>query len=169
MEYENSLMKKDLSIILKINEKMNYADITKVQKVHDEIIQKGMFKTNLGTRYIERLKQIIADIYNDKCIFCGKTIANTEDTVLCDECLKKYEKVIDEKLQTSSPDSSKENIQLDFSKGKAGKTAIPKAESKDSKKYLFVGIIGVVILISIISAIGIDKIYQTAICTERHK
>ncbi|MCI5586869.1 MAG: hypothetical protein MR384_03155 [Lachnospiraceae bacterium] len=90
MADNKEFMKKDLSLIIQIDNKMHYNDISQVQKIRDTIISKNVFKTNLGKRYVNKLEQIIQRQNTNKCLFCGNNITNPNDTVICEVCSSKF-------------------------------------------------------------------------------
>ena len=106
MADEKELMKKDLSLIIQIDSKMRYNDIQNVQKIHDAITQKNMFQTNLGKRYVNKLKQIIQGQNPGNCIFCGKGVTNPNNTVMCEECSSKFIKKPTNTAQTTPQNAS---------------------------------------------------------------
>lgn len=90
MADEKELMKKDLLLIIQIDNKLQYHDIASVQKIYNATIQKSIFKTNLGKRYINKLEQIINGTDAGKCVFCGKALQDSGKTVICIDCASKY-------------------------------------------------------------------------------
>lgn len=164
MDDDKIQMKKDLALILKIDKKMNYSDIGNVQKIHDEIVQKDLFQTALGTRYVRKLEKIATGTSTNQCLFCGKSIPKPNNTVLCDECLKKFTKPTNQNLHTASNTSVHETTQTNNNgeKGNKATFAEEQAESspKKSLKNVFIGIAALFIVFSIISAIGIGKIFS---------
>ena len=160
MDNEKALMKKDLALILKIDSKMNYNDIENVKKIHDVIIEREMFHTALGTRYIKKLEQIIKEAPNDKCLFCGKQIDNPNKTVLCTDCTAKFIKptVPKEQSNTSSTTVKDEATPVQLEK-KQDDTASTKSPKTKSKKKIIVGAIIIVLVLGILSAIGFGRVF----------
>ena len=89
------LMKKDLAYILQLNKKINYDNITEVKKARNMVLQKNLFKTPLGQKYIRRLEQISSGITSDKCVLCGNDLDNS--SLICTQCLSKYKDAPDKK------------------------------------------------------------------------
>lgn len=83
------LLRKDLTNVLRLNEKIDYDNLEEVQKVYNMVIQKNLFKTALGQKYIKRLEQIInkTDQF-DQCLLCKNDQDNL--SLVCTQCLKKY-------------------------------------------------------------------------------
>lgn len=106
MADEKELMKKDLSLIIQIDSKMHYNDIQNVQKIYEAITQKNMFQTSLGKRYVNKLKQIIQGENTGNCIFCGKSVTNPNNTVMCEECSSKFIKKPTDTTQATSQNAS---------------------------------------------------------------
>ncbi len=62
MEDEKTLLKKDLAVILKIDQRIDYGNVENIRKIHDTIVEREMFHTALGTRYINRLEQVLQEM-----------------------------------------------------------------------------------------------------------
>ncbi|MFU0828915.1 MAG: hypothetical protein ACFWTJ_15535 [Lachnoclostridium sp.] len=87
MTEDKALIKKDLVLILKLDSKLNYEDIGEVKQVHAAAVNRKLFSTSVGQRYLNKLNQIINGIGKEECLFCGGT-TNT-DSVVCASCLNK--------------------------------------------------------------------------------
>lgn len=107
MTDEKDLIKKDLCLITQIDNKLHYNDILTVQKIYDAVTQKGMFKTSLGKRYVNKLEQIINGTDAVKCILCGKSLQAPKKTVICIDCANRYVK---RPNTTSDKQAAKQNI-----------------------------------------------------------
>lgn len=82
-------LKKDLVYILQLNSQIQYDNKLNVQQAHDMVMQKKLFKTVLGQKYVKRLEQLIngTDALH-KCVLCGNDLDNA--TLVCMDCLAKY-------------------------------------------------------------------------------
>lgn len=89
MERDLSLLKKDLSVILHLNKKINYQDKNQVQDIHNAVLQKQLFQTSLGEKFITRLEYILMDAPNHKCLLCEKE--NELNGIICLSCIDKYQ------------------------------------------------------------------------------
>lgn len=170
MEDEKLLMKKDLSLIIQLDAKLDYQDKVSVKKIYDAAISKDMFKSPLGIRYIKKLEQIINEKDSSKCIICAKVNANASQSVLCNDCKSKLGlNKVNEKITT--PDRGKNelkhtNTDVRNNTVEGTKENIEyRVESKDNenssgsnKKGIIFGIIALVAIIAIISAIGLGTI-----------
>lgn len=119
MAEDKMLVKKDLALILKINQKLSYDNISAVQKVHDTLLQKQLFHSSLGKRYINKLERVIQGEDTDKCLFCGKI--NISKTAICEECLSRFQpaQVKKEQQETAAfPEEKKKSIEMDLEKNK---------------------------------------------------
>lgn len=168
MEAEKTLMKKDLALILKIDKRMVYGDIENVKKIHDAILERGMFHTVLGTRYIKKLEQILQGMDSSKCLFCGKQIENPNKTVLCNECTEKFMKpssqseqtksdTVISKVEKSSVKTEKESVSTKADDKNIPSTAT--SEKTKSKKKIIIGVIITLFIIGMLSAIGFGKVF----------
>lgn len=82
-------IKKDITYILQLNNQIQYHNKKEVKRAHDMVIEKQLFKTVLGQKYLVRLEQIIDGTENSySCVLCGKDLDNS--TLVCSGCLEKY-------------------------------------------------------------------------------
>lgn len=82
-------IKKDITYILQLNNQIQYHNKKDVKRAHDMVIDKQLFKTVLGQKYLVRLEQIIDGTENSySCVLCGKDLDNS--TLVCSGCLEKY-------------------------------------------------------------------------------
>lgn len=78
---------KDIKMIYSIHSRMDYKNMAEVGKVCNKLIERDEFTSEIGSRYISKLSDIMLETDNAECIFCH-TI-NTESPVICDVCAKK--------------------------------------------------------------------------------
>ena len=88
---DKELIKRDLSLILQLNAKLHYNNKEELKMTYNMLQQKNAFKTALGQKYLRRLAQIVNGINtSQQCILCGNNLDNP--SVICTNCLKKYQK-----------------------------------------------------------------------------
>lgn len=122
-ENDREAIKKDLVMILNLNSKLNYEKKDDIKKIHSAIMQKNMFKTALGMKYVKRLEQIGNGTDRFKgCVLCGSDLDNK--SLVCTGCAKKYQAVqsLTEK-PSQAPDKST-NYQKQFSQASEWSSAI---------------------------------------------
>lgn len=87
----NSLefIKKDITYILQLNKQIQYSNKNDVKRAHNMILDKNLFNTALGQKYVARLEHIIDGTENSyTCVLCGRDLDNS--TLVCGRCLEKY-------------------------------------------------------------------------------
>jgi len=89
MDENRKALRKGLQLILQLDAKMKYANISDVKKIHAAIGEKNILHTQLGKRYTLRLQQIVEGTANSTCIFCGKEASLK--SVLCATCRAKVQ------------------------------------------------------------------------------
>lgn len=97
-----SQVKKDLGLILHLNSKLDYSNTNQVQDVHNGALQKQLFQSSLGQKFITKLEYILMGSDDRSCIFCGKPSDNPG--IICSSCLAKYQPK-DEASPTSKLDT----------------------------------------------------------------
>lgn len=91
MTDDKELIRKDLTIILKLDSQIDYSQKMIVEKYYKDIMAKGLFTTPLGQRYMRRLEQIInGEASYSKCLFCNSQTQG--NTVICPACMDKFKK-----------------------------------------------------------------------------
>lgn len=86
-------IKKDITYILQLNKQIQYHNKNDVKRAHNMVLEKKLFKTALGQKYVSRLKQIIYGTENSyACVLCGKDLDNS--TLVCGRCLEKYKLMV---------------------------------------------------------------------------
>lgn len=112
-DHDKDLIKKDLLYILQLNAKIHYENSAEVQKTYDLALQKNLFQTLLGQKYLKRLRQIAdgTDI-SDNCVLCGNDLDNS--SLICSTCLSKY-KFTAAKKETTTAVKAKHDVQQDSS------------------------------------------------------
>ncbi len=84
-----AFVKKDITYILQLNKQIQYHNKNDVKRAHDMAIEKQLFRTVLGQKYLVRLEQIINGTENSyACVLCGKDLDNS--TLVCGRCQEKY-------------------------------------------------------------------------------
>lgn len=165
MAEDKSLLKKDLMLILKLNSKLHYDDITEVKKVHNVIKQKNMFETSVGQRYIRRLEQIIQGESTDKCLFCGKNGAS--NSVMCLDCLAKLQPSRAAKTseaaeitpETKTSETAETTDVTNTSAMSKKENVAQEPKKTDNRKNIIIGSVIVVMVLAVLVAIGLDKIF----------
>lgn len=89
MTEDKEALKKDLRLILRMDEKLNYKDKDAVKMIYDAIQERKALTTKVGQRYVSRLEQILAGEENTKCIFCGEE--TNASSVICPQCIPKIQ------------------------------------------------------------------------------
>lgn len=158
MADDKVLLKKDLALIIKLNSKLHYDNIDEVQKIYQTLVEKNMFVSSLGQRYLKKLEVIIQGANNNTCLLCGKS--STTKSVICSECLTKLQPTTEnitkaEQIQ-SIQNTAKEKIAP--YKEKAETVEGIKVEKKDKKIDIkkTIAIIGVAVLLI---SIGLDMVF----------
>lgn len=83
------LVKKDLSIILQANSKLNYQKKEDVKKMYTILSAKKVFRTPLGLKYMKCLRQISSRTDTlRKCVLCAGELDNS--SLVCTKCIRKY-------------------------------------------------------------------------------
>lgn len=82
-------LKKDITYILQLNKQIQYHNKNDVERAHNLVLEKKLFKTALGQKYVTRLEQIIDETeFSYACVLCGKDLDNS--TLVCNRCMGKY-------------------------------------------------------------------------------
>jgi hypothetical protein len=84
---DKALIKKDMVLILKLDSKLNYKDIGEVKQIHATAVNRKLFSTSEGQRYLNKLNHIINGVGKEGCLFCGGT--TNSDSVVCASCLNR--------------------------------------------------------------------------------
>lgn len=85
---DKGLMQKDLKLILRIRQKLDYQNTDSVKDIYERLVKENMFKTQLGDDFLSRLKSIIeGEEKSDLCYLCKKNIADNH--AVCPSCLEK--------------------------------------------------------------------------------
>ena len=111
MAEDKTLLKKDLGLIIRLNSKLHYNNIEEVKKIYQTLVEKNMFVSSLGQRYLKKLELIIQGKNNNTCLFCGKQC--TAQSVICSECLAKMQPQNETKSQTEKVSTEKEAVVRD--------------------------------------------------------
>ena len=101
MDENKELLKKDLQIILQLDSKMNYANIDAVKKVYTHIVEKEIFRSSLGQRYLKKLEGIISGKNTNTCVFCSKDL--TDGKIICGNCLDKLTHIDSSRKEETVP------------------------------------------------------------------
>lgn len=89
MAMDRELLKKELSYILQLNAKTRYESQKNVQTMHDMVVQKNLFQTTLGQKYVSRLAaRASGHDASTQCVLCKNTLDNPG--LVCGHCLIKY-------------------------------------------------------------------------------
>lgn len=89
MPDNKELIKKDLVFILRLNAAIHYDNPAEVKRVYDMVLQKKLFKTALGQKYVKRLEQMISKTaVSHDCVLCRDDLDNS--SLICSRCLAKY-------------------------------------------------------------------------------
>lgn len=108
MDNNKDLIKKDLGYILQLNAKLHYDNPAEVQKTHDKVLQKNLFKTDLGQKYVKRLEDIINGATgSNQCVLCRNGLDNP--TLVCKQCLEKF-KFTPDKKETDLPEKEELDV-----------------------------------------------------------
>jgi len=83
---ESELQKRDIKMIVKMSQKMDYGNPEEVKRLHDVVIQKKVFQTEFGENFIQRLGLIATGGENPAtCVLCGKKTDG--NPVICKACM----------------------------------------------------------------------------------
>ncbi len=86
---ERQRMKKDLEMVLRLNNTLDYDNREDVEKNYNRILQERLFQTSLGERYTKKLeKMVYGAAPPQNCIFCKGIRDNA--SVICDKCQTLY-------------------------------------------------------------------------------
>ena len=86
---ERQRMKKDLEMVLRLNNTLDYDNREDVEKNYNRILQERLFQTSLGERYTKKLEKIVYGAAPPQnCIFCKGIRDNA--SVICDKCRTFY-------------------------------------------------------------------------------
>jgi energy-coupling factor transporter transmembrane protein EcfT len=163
MDEDKTLLKKDLALILKLNSKLHYDDIAKIQKIRDEIIQHNLLTTSLGKRYLKKLEQILQETNAYSCLFCGTQ--TTSESIICKDCLSKLQrpaaKENDEPKKNNTPTESIASVKKVNSVNNIESKLVTdnKESKKNNKKTIIIGAAILIAVIAIISVIGLNTIF----------
>lgn len=101
-ENNQELIKKDLIYILQLNTKTNYKNPAEVQRTRNYALQKNLFRTTLGQRYMKRLEQLIDGVSaSNNCFLCNNALDNS--SLVCTSCLTKYKLTPTKQENTATP------------------------------------------------------------------
>lgn len=165
VENNQELIKKDLVYILQLNTKTNYKNPAEVQKIRNYALQRNLFKTTLGQRYMKRLEMLISGVSaSNNCVLCNKALDNS--SLVCTSCLTKY-KLPPAKKENIITQPQKENNTEQRGSVTSGQTsavqhavnreqniaAPPKAKTKKkiSKKTIIIALVVLTIIGALIS------------------
>jgi hypothetical protein len=166
MNEDKALLKKDLILVLKLNSKLNYGNIDEVQKTYDEITEQNLLTTSVGKRYLEKLKQILNGTDSYSCMFCNAQ--TTQESIICKECLAKFQHpASNENTKQKADNVPTELVASEKSEVKDNHTDNTEAATdaknnggkKVDKKKIAIGVAALIVVIAIISAIGLSKIF----------
>lgn len=162
------LIKKDLTYIIQLNTKTNYKNSAEVQRTHNFALQKNLFKTTLGQRYMKRLEQIIdGTATSNNCVLCNKVLDNS--SLVCTSCLTKYKLTPAKQENTKTPLQRENNAEQRGSVTSGQTSAVqhavnreqniaarPKAKTKKkfSKKTIIIALAVMVFIGGLISEDG---------------
>jgi hypothetical protein len=149
MNEDKALLKKDLILVLKLNSKFNYGNIEEVQKIYDALTKQDILTTSVGKRYLAKLKQILNGTDSYSCMFCNAQ--TTQESIICKECLAKFQHP-----------ASNEKAEQKADNVPAKPVASAKSKVKDNqadKKKIAISVAALIVVIAIISAIGLSKIF----------
>jgi len=158
MAEDKTLLKKDLGLVIKLNSKLHYNNIEEVKKIYQTLVEKKMFVSSLGQRYLKKLELIIQGKNNNTCLFCGKQC--TAQSVICSECLGKMQPQNEVKPQTEKVSTIKEATikEMPVSENIDEQTKTVQDKGKNKKKSIIKIAVILVVAIILIS-IGLDTIF----------
>jgi len=79
---------REIDIVTTFSSQYNMKDAVQAEKSIKFFEEKGFLKTQIGTQYLARLKDIKDGKVDAPCFICKKNLSY--DGVLCDECMSKY-------------------------------------------------------------------------------
>lgn len=159
MAEDKTLLKKDLGLIIKLNSRLHYDNIEEVKKVYHTLVEKNMFVSSLGQRYLKKLELIIQGTDNVTCLLCGKECVSK--SVICPECSKRIHLSTEKNVQPVKPSEAddtkiRDGVQIQPDLNSSEK--VEQAETNDKKKKT-IKIIAVSLGVVILAAIGLNTIF----------
>lgn len=149
MPEDKTLLKKDLALVLKINAKLRYDNITKVKQIYQILVDKNMLRTSIGQRYLKKLESIIQGNVTNKCLICSKQC--TSQSAICAECLAKLQPPTEntpktEKILSTENIPTKETV-VSNQVSEANSNIQTEPKNRKDKKDIIIAILAIAIIL----------------------
>ena len=104
MSNDVSDVKKDLKLIVQLDDVFTYGRINEVKAIYERLTVKKVLITKLGYKYLAYLKNMMdEDNYQAPCIICGSS--SRDNSVFCEKCYMKSKNIINaiDDIKKASP------------------------------------------------------------------